>query len=397
MSAPSLERRRIQVSSSSVSSGKLSTLARTHPFVQQVDAAFPSNERLKDALTNLETRYVRGKVRIADVLSRAIDGTLGDLLILTPTPDAVSDVWCLDPRGILTLSICKESYEDLGVAGHALPFKGHSDRYATQIPLRPNEEEGPASATKASVIAVLQKQKARFEQWEERRKVRAGLDGWDIAWCPLNSAGSGDSNAGLETELAGAQPRRVQPTSKELCSIHIPTNSTIFTPRPTLKRGKDARHSKGAADEASEDWNESLFEVLEWVGMALLGAQRLHANDPVNPFVAVYEPPTPSRVGDVTHLSWRGLLTPTFVQSIVDSVCSTLEAQHGDSTSAAVTIHGIPTSPVGYLPTSGGSVPARLPRESGEDTTTLLIGRDPSSKLGYTVVESIGQWDTRWG
>jgi ribonuclease P/MRP protein subunit RPP40 len=67
-----------------------------------------------------------------------------------------------------------------------------------------------------------------------------------------------------------------------------------------------------------EDWDEDTMNLFEWVGMVSLGAQRLQAHDQVNPFVAVYEPPAPSRIGDVTHLSWRGLLLPEFVQSIVD-------------------------------------------------------------------------------
>ena len=46
---------------------------------------------------------------------------------------------------------------------------------------------------------------------------------------------------------------------------------------------------------------------------------RLAANDRVDPYVAVYESPTPSKVGDVTHLRWRGLLASTFVQTIIDT------------------------------------------------------------------------------
>ena len=43
------------------------------------------------------------------------------------------DVWCVDPRGHLTLSVCKDSYERLGLVGKKLPFKIHDDRHGTLL------------------------------------------------------------------------------------------------------------------------------------------------------------------------------------------------------------------------------------------------------------------------
>lgn len=143
--------------------------------------------------------------------------------------------------------------------------------------------------------------------------------------CPGLTVNKRSSDANPESEIPSlsAQERRVaRPTKHELRDVHIPANSAIFAPRPTAEHGRGLRNkrSKAELEEALEDWNEGVFEVLEWVGMAILGAQRLQANDQINPFVAVYEPPSFSRVGDVTHMSWRGLLAPNFVQSIVDAV-----------------------------------------------------------------------------
>lgn len=41
------------------------------------------------------------------------------------------DVWCIDPRGVLTLCLCKETYEILGLVGKKLPFKGCPERYGS--------------------------------------------------------------------------------------------------------------------------------------------------------------------------------------------------------------------------------------------------------------------------
>lgn len=49
------------------------------------------------------------------------------------------------------------------------------------------------------------------------------------------------------------------------------------------------------------------------------GRNRLYANDRVDPYVAVYEPPSPSSIDDVTHLCWKGLMDSTFVRSVIDT------------------------------------------------------------------------------
>lgn len=49
------------------------------------------------------------------------------------------DVWCIDPRGVLTLSVATETYEQLGLLGEPLPFKNHKDQHGVfySVPLRP--------------------------------------------------------------------------------------------------------------------------------------------------------------------------------------------------------------------------------------------------------------------
>jgi Ribonuclease P 40kDa (Rpp40) subunit len=45
------------------------------------------------------------------------------------------DIWCIDPRGHLTLSVSKDTYERLGLAsvGKILPFKIHDDRHGALL------------------------------------------------------------------------------------------------------------------------------------------------------------------------------------------------------------------------------------------------------------------------
>lgn len=39
--------------------------------------------------------------------------------------------------------------------------------------------------------------------------------------------------------------------------------------------------------------------------------------DKPDPYIAVYAPPQPYRVGSLVHLRWFGLLSPTFVNQIL--------------------------------------------------------------------------------
>ena len=54
-----------------------------------------------------------------------------DLVALGKPGHLDDDVWCLDTRGLLTLAVCKTTYERLGLVGKALPWKEHQDTYST--------------------------------------------------------------------------------------------------------------------------------------------------------------------------------------------------------------------------------------------------------------------------
>ncbi|KAH9022465.1 hypothetical protein EDB85DRAFT_1871329 [Lactarius pseudohatsudake] len=127
-----------------------------------------------------------------------------------------------------------------------------------------------------------------------------------------------------------ARLHEVRPAIQHLQNICVPTSALPLRPhvRPTsasrvgrhnLSQGEDVTSEVDVYDDALQDWNEKASVYFEWVGMVNIGAQRLRANDRVDPYVAVYSTPTPFTVGDVTHMKWYGFLTPQFVQKIVDT------------------------------------------------------------------------------
>lgn len=73
------------------------------------------------------------------------------------------------------------------------------------------------------------------------------------------------------------------------------------------------------------------------------------------------------------------------------------------STFAAVTANCSSTSPISYIPPSSTllRIPRRAPRDHSEDCWSLILFRGHNLALentvNYALMESIGQWDERWG
>ena len=168
--------------SSGTGATKLRSVAAAHPFTQQegllfrldlsvgfyidiiilhypvqVDLVFESCEQLESALSKLNssfrtlegslTEFLRfAKSYISDVslercahlrimlllhlYSRPSNSCLlSKILALGHSESGNEDVWCLDSRGILTLVVCKETYETLGIVGGRMPWKGCDDTH----------------------------------------------------------------------------------------------------------------------------------------------------------------------------------------------------------------------------------------------------------------------------
>lgn len=167
MNVPPPEKCNLKIIISSPDSERLQRIAASHPFTEQVsrfcdnvfikltplklDIVFPSNHALEHSLVQLRSSYGKGKVRLSDIFSNAstfinsveyhrfffllriITKILiclykSDILLLSSSENE-DDAWCLDPRGVLTISVSKGTYERAGLPGKKLPFKNHRDLY----------------------------------------------------------------------------------------------------------------------------------------------------------------------------------------------------------------------------------------------------------------------------
>ncbi|KAI0683718.1 hypothetical protein BC835DRAFT_1295246, partial [Cytidiella melzeri] len=153
-----------------------------------------------------------------------------------------------------------------------------------------------------------------------------------------------------------------------------------------------------------EDWEEEVSALFEWVGMACLGSERRHlnrnfqlrlqANDHPDPYIAVYEPPETSKVGNLVHMCWKGFIPRSFLRRVLDTV----SAADSSIPFISVTGHAILQSPVTYSRTTAKQ--QRVPSNESEDTWSLVLQRNDADGLQTThwvMGESIGKWDSRLG
>ncbi|KIM90388.1 hypothetical protein PILCRDRAFT_60188 [Piloderma croceum F 1598] len=373
---------RTKITAGSFTSPHIQQLAASHPFTQQqIDVVFPSSDSFEGTLSNLDTRFAKGKSALSDSYGRSINVHKRGSEALYLSTDEIDDRWCIDPRGVLTLCITKDTYQRLGLVGNRLPFKGCAEQYVIRIPLRDNSES----------VGMKAKRKKALQDWDRRRE-EDGLGKWGVIHC-------WSSVDGFEkiVDFGDSQQCEVKPQIHKSSVIHIPIPSSTWTTWP----------QKSNSDNASE-WNESMNALFEWVGMACLGAQRLEVNDRVDPYVGVYSPPNPSRTGTITHLRWRGLLSPAFVQLIVNSAISPLSKTADPSSSfVSITAHAFSTSPVTYIPPgaepggTGREAPLRVPRNAAEHCWSLILvmmGQDnETGQRSWVMAETVGKWDMRWG
>ncbi|KDQ61504.1 hypothetical protein JAAARDRAFT_704816 [Jaapia argillacea MUCL 33604] len=367
-----MEPRRTRISEGIFGASKIQALAPSHPQLQ-LDVLFPSSLDILEAsksLLKFETKYWRGKTTLTHLYCARIlkFKRFSSILTALSLPQSDSDdVWCLDPRGVLTLQVCKDTYETLGLVGTKLPFKlrRSPEQYVIRIPLNGLDGKG---------VRV----KTALEAWDARRNT----GGRDVLYST--------SKPGF-TAIESHAVHTASPQIRTFSNIHVPTPSLSAT----LRQSDDPNA-----------WKEDISSLFEWIGMACLGAQRLKANDSVDPYVAVFEPPSGSRVGSVTHIQWKGFLSVEFAQSVLDLAKSAISKLTTPDQFISITSHAFPTSPVSYLPQAPNKEPPlRVVRADAEDTWSLILAPDPScgqpessdNNWRWLLAESIGQWDMRWG
>ncbi|KAH7915262.1 ribonuclease P 40kDa subunit-domain-containing protein [Hygrophoropsis aurantiaca] len=385
-----MERRHVKLSYGDFSSVVLKEFGTRHLFNRQVNIVFPSSDVLEDALSQLETTYYKANFSLSEaheyaseITPCADDGDSYRSFLAVPDTDDCDDTWCIDQRGVLTLCISKILYEKLGLIGENQPIKNRSEQYFIHIP------PSWLAATVESA-AIRDREVKGLRIWDDIR-TQAGLGRWQVVYHAMGTA--------------------VTPTHEVLkVKPHIERFTDVYVPIPALAPCPAETFKDIELEDEAQEWQDKANELFEWVGLACLGAQRLKANDRVDPYVSVYDPPSPSRIGNTTQLCWKGLLHPTFIQSLdmtSQSISSLLSrSESNDQRFIALSRHGYPRSPVASISTKAnhGAKKAsfRHPQLDSEDTSCLILTAthsEQSNRFGQVMMgesKNTKHWDASW-
>ncbi|KAG7093725.1 hypothetical protein E1B28_007377 [Marasmius oreades] len=314
------------------------------------------------------------------------------------------DVWCIDNRGVLTLSVSGDTYQTLGLVGKRVSFgkgkaKEGDGRHVITLPLQPHTESEKNRERRNNSLKRL----------EERRRRQQALSKDGSVWRVLCSSAEEEKFSKFIDEQFNESEVILKDINCETFhqeNVKIPIVQIVERPKPqSLELDGQSR-----MEDQMEDHEESIEQLLEWIGMAGLNSQRLQANDRVDPFVAVYEAPSPNTIGALTHFKWTGLLSPAFVQSVIDCVMKQLHSQASGSRDpqfVSIVGHACTWSPVCYIPPSlldsPECTPIRDPSKDEEDTWCLVVTSGSSARQRreepgcWLLAESAGKHDKRWG
>ncbi|THV02506.1 hypothetical protein K435DRAFT_344394 [Dendrothele bispora CBS 962.96] len=409
---------------------KLAKLALNYPFLRQLDVIFPANQALEDVLESLpKPRYFRQKVSLEQMVQGVMD--LGDndsskrISVLVSSESSGSstnslsqddDVWCIDPRGVLTLSVCKNTYETLGLVGKRVAFgKGKSKqgdgRHVIPIPLLHTTKNAESQKIRA-------RRDVSIKRWDMQRaqmnngSLSSVMD--SPTWNVLFSSGTNESaqilsdkikeSSSSSTSDSESKPK-VEDTvlrKKFLADVHIPVVQLSSYP----SRQSQSKNSEEYED-LLEDWEHDMEALFEWIGLAGFGSQRLKANDCTDSYVSSYEVPSRSVIGTVTHLQWTGFLESSFVQSVIDTLTRNISSSSNTSQFASITGHTCSWSPISYIPPNLQEVPPdnmrspmRDPTMEVEDTWCLVMTcreQDATSNLSkcqWALARNSGRHDS---
>ncbi|KAI4524718.1 hypothetical protein K525DRAFT_193335 [Schizophyllum commune Loenen D] len=381
--AASLERRRQKILAGTLPENlyRLNVLAESRVCADQVDIVFPSSPTLLAAFSDLKTRYAKGKTKLSDIFARSsafvkAGSLISDMIWLGTSGGACDDTWCVDAYGQLTLCVSDRMYQQMGIPGAKLKFPSvHSDAAVVTVALHKIFTQPALLARVKAGLTIL-----------DARREEEGLGEWDFVY-PSASLSPLLENLALQADV-----RVITPKTKEVHNCHVPIAQ--LSPFPGEKTDDDGR----------EDWHHRMNNLFEWVGLAALSSPRLSIHDRSDPYIAIYEPPEASLVGNATHLRWRGLLSPAFLKSILDVVLGTWLVSDDPANFMAITVQPSLQAPIGRLAKQPNSMPSnalRVPRSDGEDTWSLILSRSGEAikehECEWVLVECLGQGDARWG
>ncbi|GAA5970945.1 hypothetical protein JCM11641_004518 [Rhodosporidiobolus odoratus] len=386
---------------------KLRKTAERVPFGWQLDALIPavgssSSSLAATELANL-VRHAGGfyrctSVTLADLLEPEFMNSYirkGSLVALSLDDDEGADVVAIDGRGRLVLSVPKETYEVLGLPGRASAYGSLRQRFIIEVSLiDPAFRSGKPG---------FERVKRLLRDWPRETSLFDALAGvgltrdrkgktFDMVMCYADEHGVSQPIQFPST--VPFQTCQTTLTRRTLTSIRVPAPSS-FPPSSTSSQKKQ-RTSSGAfrkpIDERALFWDE----YREWAGLAMLGDEekirwRKGTGDAEEEEEEEWGTPLGDcEKGEVTVLSWTGLLHPQILGAALERVSK--ESLFTSSAFLSFNLRPFPHSPIYHLSTANPPVVGTSKKPNGKKRKRGR-GRGEEEEADRARMEEAGGWE----
>ncbi|KAJ2893393.1 hypothetical protein GGI21_005432, partial [Coemansia aciculifera] len=255
----------------------------THPFNYRCTVIAPESANIGQLVKDHIDCYYRVTLKLSDLIDPAFIASFvkRNTLIALSLGRRIDtdDVFAIDGQGTLILSVCKDTYESLGLVGTP-----------AQFPL----ERGSRFVIKIDLTAACMAPEKKYFQ-----RIKAGFDAVldeEIEFL----VGYYESKTGksLNFDVPGAI--QCSPSVEE----HVVTDALVPQFSELLS----------ANGKVSDSWIERAQEVFEWVGLATLGSSRV-TSALADPEVCEYAAPEPHAKASLRVTSVSGMLSPKAISA----------------------------------------------------------------------------------
>lgn len=262
-------------------------------------------------------------------------------------------IYFIPLKGVLHLSLTRDSYQTLGLVGQALKqtrtssgkgrdrLSGKVERWMVSINLlAPSFVPGRPGFDRTL---------ARLREWDQRRSKGNSEDqsSWDALFCWTDEGSEG----GAEMHFPS---RHVKPGDKVEINPRPITSSLndCWTPLHSMKWSRGWKTEGEEGDRLNWDlWYEELETLFEWSGLASMSAESIRTFSRSDHLNSYQVGTTESRQStSLLQVKYYGLLSSAFCASIIASVRSYLKAKESNRNLdfAIISCSGFADSPLAW-------------------------------------------------
>ncbi|RHZ56987.1 hypothetical protein Glove_395g26 [Diversispora epigaea] len=336
-----------------------------HPFNHQMELLFPtvlSSQQIMDQFSKDPFFFYKANIPLSYFIDRTfintyVKGGCVRALSLSEGID-ISNVISLDESGTLILNLTKDTYEQLGLTGKPSKYGTSRQRFVVQINL-------------------LEKSMIPGKKGYER-----------VKWCFENSLTESFPFLISFIDIISHESKEMKfPSTFNAKKLNVEQNSFLLNDIliPEISEMIKMNNNNNNNDNKKEEnkWKSDAIEIYDWLGLVSLKSQRLLAYDQIDPYISLYSPPEPYKMGDGTLLRWTGFIPSAIILSIFKSVLEQIEKNNLNVPWIVINIWGFKDSPISWNKQEHNHF------MSGENNYSFLIWPDGS----YTLYQALGEYD----